>query len=115
VLLTLVLASDAFPYLFLHNGLLLPLFAIVILRCSHDRDVALVLRHRYGVALGEASYALYVLHLSVWIYVKIGLERSGFDPFAPWVFPAYFLIAIASSLAAFVWIEQPARRRLYPR
>jgi peptidoglycan/LPS O-acetylase OafA/YrhL len=114
VVLALVLASDVFPYLLLHNGLLLPLFAIVILRCSHGHDVARVLQHRWGIALGEASYSLYVLHLPVWIYVKIVIERSGFDPAAAWVFPVYSSIAIGVGLLSFGWIERPAREWLQP-
>lgn len=112
--LALVLCSDAVPYLFLHNAVLLPLYALVILRCSDERDAPRYLQHRWGVALGEASYALYILHLSVWIYVKIALERSGIDPLAPWVFPVYAPIAVIVSLIACTQLEQPARRRLYP-
>jgi peptidoglycan/LPS O-acetylase OafA/YrhL len=110
ILLGWALCSDAIPYLFLHNGALLPLFAAIIL--YHADDSASWLGRRSFTALGEASYALYMLHLPVWGYVKATLERTGRDPFALWVFPAYALLTIAVSLIVFAWFEVPARRWL---
>jgi peptidoglycan/LPS O-acetylase OafA/YrhL len=115
LLLGLALATDVFPYLLLHNGVLLPLFAIIILRCARGEDIPRLLGHPWAQLLGEASYSLYVLHLLVWIYIKIVIERSGYDPAAPWVFPTYATIAICASLASFLLVEQPARQWLHPK
>lgn len=109
LVLVLVLASDAGPYMLLHNGLLLPALAIVILRCARGDDLPALLRHPWMQLLGEASYSLYVLHLLVWSYVKIVIERSGLDPGAAWVFPVYAAIALAASLVSYTSLEVPAR------
>jgi peptidoglycan/LPS O-acetylase OafA/YrhL len=112
LLLAVVLSSDVVPDMLLHNGVLLPLFAVVILRCADATGAPRLLRLPALHALGEASYSLYLLHLLLWIAVKIVLERSGLDPTAPWVFPAYALLACAASLASHRWLEEPARLRL---
>jgi peptidoglycan/LPS O-acetylase OafA/YrhL len=115
LLLALLLVTNGIPYLLLHNGVLLPLFAVIILRCARRDGVPRLLSHKWAQLLGEASYSLYVLHLLIWIYVKIIIERSGWDPLAAWVFPAYATIAVCASLASFTWIERPARQWLYPK
>ena len=65
--------------------------------------------------LGEASYALYITHLLVWVYCKIALERSGIDPQATWVFPVYAAVALGVSVVTFRGVETPARKRLLAR
>jgi peptidoglycan/LPS O-acetylase OafA/YrhL len=109
LLLAFVLCSERVPYLFLHNGALLPLFAAVIVHNSFGADGAGWLARPWAIVLGNASYALYILHLPAWIYLKIAIERTGYDPLASWVFPVYSLLAIAISLAASAWIERRGR------
>ncbi len=113
VVLALLLTTDVVPYLLQHNGALLPIFAVIILRCAQGADVPGLLRHSWVQLLGEASYSLYVLHLLIWIYVKIVIERSGLDPESVWVFPVYAVIAISTSLATYLWLEKPSREWLH--
>lgn len=114
-LLLFALCTDTVPYMLLHNGALLPLWAPIILACSFDARAPRWLRVRWLERLGEASYALYVLHLPVWIYLKIVLERSGMDPLRPWLFPLPVALAVTASVLAHDWIERPARAWLNAR
>jgi peptidoglycan/LPS O-acetylase OafA/YrhL len=112
VLLGIALTSDLVPYMLLHNGALLPVLSVLILRAADGREVWRPLRHPTLLLLGEASYALYILHLMVFIYVKTALERLGIDPLASWVFPCQASLSVLLSLACHRWFERPARARL---
>lgn len=62
------------------------------------------------VLLGEASYALYMLHAPVWGYFQAVASRvlgwnSASMPFEV----AYVVVAVAASVAAHLFIERPAR------
>jgi peptidoglycan/LPS O-acetylase OafA/YrhL len=116
IALLLVLAvSDRVPYVLLHSGLLTPIFAALILGLAFDEGpLARVLRGRAVVMLGEASYALYILHVPVFI-----LAKKAAAPFAapgveetPAFAAAFFVAVVAISVACFRWIEVPARARL---
>lgn len=101
------------PYPLLHSGLLAPLFGILIVSLASDSGpLAAVLRTRPMVFLGEASYALYLLHepLSDILY-KRRWSPLG-DIAAGPRFLIYLAIVIAASCAVLVWYEQPARRWL---
>lgn len=106
------LGSDAVPYMLLHNGLLLPAFAAVIISFTHRIGVARALEARWLVRLGEASYSLYILHLLAWMYFKAVLERVGVEPYSGPALLAFTLLVIGASLASHDLIEQPARRRI---
>jgi peptidoglycan/LPS O-acetylase OafA/YrhL len=112
LLLAVFLAADVIPYLLQHNGALLPLFAIIILRCAQIGAGGGFFCHPALQRLGEASYSLYVLHLLVWIYVKIIIQRSGYDPAASWTVPIYATCVVGASLASYCMIEKPARQWL---
>jgi peptidoglycan/LPS O-acetylase OafA/YrhL len=115
VLLAAALATDAVPYILLHCGVLLPLFGVIILRLADETGVPAWLSSHPLQKLGEASYSLYVLHLSVWIVIKIVLERSGFDVGSAWVFPLVAVSAVAVSLLSHDLVEAPARAWLSRR
>lgn len=110
--LLFALCSDVVPYMTLHNGILLPAFGTVILACAYGRFLPALLTQPGLVRLGEASYSLYILHMPVFITLKIVIERSGFDPSALW---AFFVIAsgcVVASLISFHFAEEPLRRRI---
>jgi peptidoglycan/LPS O-acetylase OafA/YrhL len=105
------LCSGLVPYMMLHNGALLPAFALVLLACAQGQAPRW-LEHPWLITLGEASYALYITHLLCWVYVKVLLERHGIDVRAGWVFPLYAVIAVMLSVAVQRFIEGPARHFL---
>jgi peptidoglycan/LPS O-acetylase OafA/YrhL len=106
-----VLALPSVPYLLLHNGLLAPLFALLIYQLAVGQGaVAVALATPAVVALGEASYALYILHEPVGIWMHEAAERIGVNLASGWYFVAYLATTLALSLAVLRYIEEPARR-----
>jgi peptidoglycan/LPS O-acetylase OafA/YrhL len=104
--------TASLPYPVLHNGLLAPLFALLIASLAAGRGpLAALLATRPLVALGDASYALYLVHLPLMIvYGKIGrtLRGDGFD--ASRVATAIFMVlAVVASLLCHRYVELPAR------
>jgi peptidoglycan/LPS O-acetylase OafA/YrhL len=111
----IVSTKSGIPFGFIHDGLLAPIFAAVIVVLSNpDTTVARWLSQKRLLLLGEASFTFYLLHLVIWraIY-KDGQQAS---------LPAFFvflLITIAISIGCFLLMETPARtwitRRLKAR
>jgi peptidoglycan/LPS O-acetylase OafA/YrhL len=104
-------AWGALPYVLLHNGLLVPAFAIAILALARGTGpLARVLASAPARALGDASFALYALQEPLWNWaVLVG------GPHAPR--SAAFVAAVAAgTIAAAVAVsrgfEAPARRAL---
>jgi peptidoglycan/LPS O-acetylase OafA/YrhL len=60
------------------------------------------------VLLGEASYALYLLHVIVWTWL---FQAAGL-PINPWTYALYLATALGLSIACFRWVEVPARQYL---
>ncbi|RKH16491.1 acyltransferase [Corallococcus sp. CA047B] len=98
---------------------LTPVFAWLLwtLATGHG-PLAAFLSRASVVRLGEASYALYILHIPLAFYTRaaerlsgIGLERR-----APWGYSALAITSfVVVSLAVFAWLEEPARRWLRNR
>jgi len=114
-LIAVMLASShRIPYLLLQGGVFAPLFALAIysLACRHG-IVGNVLARPFMVRMGEASYALYLIHMPLSWYVTIGLRSIGWPRIEAWAGLAGFVgIALASSFAVFAFVERPARQRL---
>ena len=109
--LTLV-AAARLPWSLGQTELIAPVWAIVlyVLACSRGRSAALLSLPAL-VTLGEASYALYLLHVPAWFL----LTRWIHAPLAsrPWAclafFGAYLLVVVGLSVLVRHYIEQPAR------
>ncbi len=106
----LVLLGPRIPQMLLHNGLLAPLFALIIHGLATRQAPGWGwLKQPVLVSLGRASYALYILHMPlqapvVWAGEALGLSRS------PLLLACYLTVVLLASLAAFRWVEEPARR-----
>lgn len=105
------------PYILLHGGLLLPLFATLTIGLSGSSPVASIFAWRPLLAIGETTFCLYMLHFNginllhewrVW-------ERLHLALLDPWISYAAILLF---SFAVHHLVEKPARklilRRLLP-
>ena len=99
------------PYAIVHDGLLMPLFACVILGLAGENPLAHVLGARPLVFVGEASYCLYLLHFNLWKLVHDShvLDATGLSRFDPWI---SYILLIALAIFALYFIEKPAQRKL---
>lgn len=106
---TALMQGQRVPFLLMHNGLISPLFALSILGLAGHHPITRVLRFPFFVAIGEASYCLYILHFNLWRWIHVSgllvyLHLTRFDP---WI--SYVMLEIAA-LLAYRWVEQPGRR-----
>lgn len=103
--------GSAIPYAVIHDGLLMPLFGCIILGLSGRNVLASALGVRPLVFVGEASYALYLLHFNFWnlIHDSHVLNRVGLTRFDPWI---SYAILVLLALAALYLVEKPAQKWL---
>ena len=106
VLAAVLFAADHIPLLILNNGLLIPVFGLLILSLCHPTWLSRLLAHPALVLLGESSFAFYLIHLlfNDWTKVYFGAGES---------LPATALkLAIITllSIALHLFIERPCRR-----
>ena len=116
-LLGVLLASVWIPYPLLHNGLLAPAFAALVYALARGAGpLSHALSTRVLVRLGEASFALYILHVPLLAWMARGYRTTGITPPAqPWHFAIFAAISIAVSLLVFAAVEEPGRRILRRR
>ena len=109
--------SDRVPYLFLADGILAPLFAILIYSlASGTGPVAKFLSTKTMVTLGGASYALYLIHLPLANYLtRFWFALTRGQPRGILAFAVFTLTAIGLAVVIYRFIEQPARRALRRR
>jgi peptidoglycan/LPS O-acetylase OafA/YrhL len=105
--------ASAISYPVLHNGLLAPLFALLIVSLAAGAGpLAWCLGTRPAMALGEASYSLYVLHVPLLIlWSKAVLLLFGYPPWPSFGSTAAFLVfAVVGALLCQRHVERPLRR-----
>ena len=109
--------SGRVPYPVMNNGLLLGPFAILILALASGRGfVARFLGSPAMILLGEASYALYILHVPIHSILRRVVPGTG--PLAPQSTAFLVLYLIGSVLVAILVLklfEEPARLALRKR
>lgn len=99
------------PYPLLHNGLLVPLFAVVILSVASGRGpMARLLGWGPARTLGDASFAVYVLQEPLWMWGRALTGQRG-DESAAFVAGWAAATVVVALLVARV-VERPARRAL---
>lgn len=96
------------PMSFMHDGLLAPAFACLILAFgSGNAALDRLLSFRWLVVLGEASYGLYLIHIPAWdVFHSLRLEHSVFG------YLLYLASIISLSVLSFFYLETPLRRML---
>jgi peptidoglycan/LPS O-acetylase OafA/YrhL len=110
---TMLGPGSVLPYLLLHNGLVDPLFALLIYSlASGEGPLAAILSWPAVVLLGEASYALYIVHIPLWDWMTYVLSRLHVAPGFVALSLLHLGVAMGLSILILRVIEQPARRAL---
>ena len=104
-LVAALFASDHLPFVVLHDGLLIPLFAAIILGLSEDNWFSRLMSAPPLVLLGEASFALYLFHFFLSGYP---LYPGGESTVASALLKLCLLIP--ASIAIHLWVERPCRK-----
>lgn len=103
--------ANQIPLLVMSNGFLLPTYSLLIFALVNLRGpLQNLLAHKSLVILGEASYALYLLHAPLWLYFS-GLH--AIDTLPIWLL--FIAILLSISVASFYWLERPIRKLILAR
>jgi len=108
------IASPHIPYLVLHGGLLLPLFATLVFGLSGPHLISSVFSWGPLLLIGESSYCLYLLHFNVFILIHMYHlpERLHVAALDPWI---SYASLIALSIVVYRFVENPARKAILRR
>ena len=88
---------------------ILPFASIIVAVASGSNFLSPLLERRWMVVLGEASYALYMIHWSVTTFLRLGyLGRWS----TPGVHAFLMLVTLAASYLCYRYVEIPWRERL---
>jgi peptidoglycan/LPS O-acetylase OafA/YrhL len=117
-IILLVLANgDRIPYPVTHNGLLAPAYATIIFGLALGGGILVrFLSMPAMVFLGNASYAMYILHEPIGTWMNIGFRRVlHIDPQGTFWLICY-VTAVIGLASVFFWkAEEPAHRWLRKR
>jgi peptidoglycan/LPS O-acetylase OafA/YrhL len=112
VLLVLVLMRFKPEMISFHNGLLAPIFALMLIWISVDTGwLARWMSHPKMEYLGEMSYAMYIIQLPVYKAWEIMVDKFHWtNPY--WIFLGFLCLTLVLSMAAYKWLERPAKRMI---
>ncbi|MDR3723592.1 MAG: acyltransferase [Terracidiphilus sp.] len=107
----LLLLGPLVPYAIIHDGLLMPLFACIVLGLAGNNWLSRALGIRPLTFIGEASYCLYLLHFNLWTLVhSCGiLQKTGLIRFDPWI---SYVALVSLALFCLHFIEKPVQRKM---
>jgi peptidoglycan/LPS O-acetylase OafA/YrhL len=100
-----MLFAKHLPYLLLHNGLLIPIYGLLLVGLSQPNWLTRMLSVSWLVLLGEASFSLYLFHqLLITATERFGVQMTFSQ--AVW----RLALVIPFTVALHVYFERPARR-----
>ena len=108
------LVADHVPYLILHGGLLLPLFAILVFGLCGPHAISSVFSWGPILLIGESTYCLYLLHFNVFnlIHMYRLPERLHVAMLDPWI---SYVVLIVLSIVVYRLFENPVRKAILNR
>ncbi len=100
------------PFLkYIHNGLLSPLFLLVIVSLYYDRSLLhRVLSNRHVSSLGDLSYVLFIFQYPVWVTCTEFAPPDFIN--SSWFFLIYFMCLIAVARLVNRYFEKPMLLKL---
>jgi len=101
-----LMLADHLPFMLLHNGLLIPIFGLLLLGLGEPNWLSRLLSNPILVLLGEASFALYLTHFlfNDWLRPFFGNHDTVLD--AVWK----LAVTIPLSIVLHLYVERPCRR-----
>jgi peptidoglycan/LPS O-acetylase OafA/YrhL len=100
--------SSSIPHAFLSNGLMIPLFAMLIFSLAQGAGwLARLLSLPVIVLLGEASYGVYILQIPISYALHMPPPYTSFRLFA-----IYAVVLLLASMLSWRFIESPLRTRI---
>ena len=111
ILLFFYLGAPRLPYVIVHGALLLPFFCLLVLGLSGPSPIASVFALRPLVLVGEATFALYLLHFNLFqmIHLYHLPEHLHVVALDPWI---SYIAIIAFALLTVRYVERPLHRLL---
>jgi peptidoglycan/LPS O-acetylase OafA/YrhL len=102
------------PYIYMHGGALMPLFALLTLGLAGPNPIASLFSLRPLVLLGEATFALYLLHFNVFILIHSYHlpERLHLTYLDPWL---SYVALVLLAYVGYRFVENPARKAILAR
>jgi peptidoglycan/LPS O-acetylase OafA/YrhL len=102
------------PYILMHGGLLVPVFSALVIGLSGHNIFATAFSVRPLMLLGQASYALFLLHFNFINLLREHHvpERLHLAAYDPWVSYAATLVL---AIAAMYLVERPGRNLILSR
>lgn len=106
--------AGSLPFVLLHDGLLMPVFGMIILGLAGKHLIADFFALSPFAAVGEASYCLYLIHFNLWelihhFHLWDALHVAWLDP---WI---SYASVVGAALASYRWLERPARKWMLAR
>ncbi|MCW3085463.1 MAG: acyltransferase 3 [Bacteroidetes bacterium] len=112
-LLFLIIATDNPILPWIHNGLLAPLFVLIIISLQFTKKgISSVFSLKPLVFLGNISYAIYILQHPVAEWFSVFMILTHFKASTTIIFYFYLIALILISALAFLCIEKPLRKRI---
>ncbi len=102
---------DRVPYVLMHGGFLVPLFSALVIGLSGQNIFASIFAWKPIELLGQASYALFLLHFNFINLLRQHQvpERLHLAAYDPWV---SYVATLVLAIAAMQLVEKPARKAL---
>lgn len=92
-----------------YSAYILPFGVFILAVASGPTWLSPLLENRNLILLGDASYALYIIHWSATTFLRMNFLASAGTPF---VHSLFLIGTVALSVACYRWIEVPWRQRL---
>jgi peptidoglycan/LPS O-acetylase OafA/YrhL len=110
VILIILLLGYSLPYPATHTGLLAPLLAVLIASIASGAFIDKMLKPKWFVLLGQSSFALYMLHSPLLIFVAwYFASRTELGHIGHLIVVA---VIVVLSLALYKWVEAPVTAKL---
>lgn len=91
---------------YIHNGLLAPIFALIIVSLFYDKTIITrVFSNKYLSSLGSLSYGIFIFQYPIWLIFIVLFTKQQSEQ--TWFFYLYFVTVLLISKIAYNFFEKP--------